>query len=390
VSDLSGRERRINVTFVIGSLALGGAETQLVRLVNGLDRTRFNASIITLWEGDDLVHQVAPDVAIHGSRLALGARRFPGRRAVMATRIILALVVKLRRQRPDMVHAYLPAAYILGGLAAWALRVRVIIASRRGLTSFDALGPRRWVAFLANRAIDVQICNSTAVRDWAVAREGIAVERMRVIHNGIDLPRLEEGLRLPPEWRSNGVAAAMVANLIRYKGHREVLAAVARVSREHPSFRLVLMGDGPELPALTELIRELGIGVNVILAGRQRNAAGLLQAFDFTLLGSSEEGFPNALMESMAAAVPVVSTAVGGVSELVDDRVHGRLVPYGDIGAMAEAITWMIDHPEERRRMGLNARDRIAKEFSTDFMVRKTTAVYEELLGDRSAARAAQ
>jgi glycosyltransferase involved in cell wall biosynthesis len=182
----------------------------------------------------------------------------------------------------------------------------------------------------------------------------------------------------------------MVANLIRYKGHREVLQAVSIVTGRHPSLRLVLMGEGPEQAGLLEQARDLGIVDNILFAGSRRDAASLMPAFDFTILGSSEEGFPNAVMESMAASVPVISTDVGGVPELLQDSVHGLLVPYGDPAAMARAISWMIEHPVERRRMGETARQLIADRFSTAQMVLETQAVYEELLGSRARALARQ
>jgi glycosyltransferase involved in cell wall biosynthesis len=182
----------------------------------------------------------------------------------------------------------------------------------------------------------------------------------------------------------------MVANFIGYKGHRQVLQAVGTVAKRHPSFRLVLIGDGPERPALTNLANELGIVGNVVFGGRHRDAPLLMRAFDFTVLGSFEEGFPNALMESMACGVPVVTTAVGGVTELVEDRVHGRLVPHGDPTAMADAIMWMIEHPHERRLMGERGMRRIADEFSTERMVGATQAVYEELLPRRTLALSAK
>ncbi len=377
--------RPIRVTFVIGSLAMGGAEAQLVRLANGLDRRRFRPSIICLWRGGELEGILSPDVSVTAIDLTRVSHRFIRSRVILAIRIFATLIHSLRRQRPDVVHAYLPTAYVLGSLAAWILRIPLIVAGRRGLTSFEIYGVARWrrLAQLANRAIDVHICNSRAVRDWAIAKEGIPMERTRVIHNGIDVPAMVPAFQLPEGWESAGPKAAMVANLIRYKGHREVLQAAAVVIKRHPSFRLVLIGDGPERTALMNLVQDLGIVDSITFAGSRGDAATLVQAFDFTILGSSEEGFPNALMESMACAVPVVATAVGGVPELVEDGTHGRLVPYGDPDVMAEAISWMIEHPEERRLMGEKARQWIADRFSTERMVSATQAAYEELLTRR-------
>ena len=376
----------IRVSYVIGSLAMGGAETQLVRLVNGLDRSRFTPSIVCLTQGGELEDVLSPDVPVIKLQGSRAASR-PTRSRLMGMQILAPLVRSLREQRPDVVHAYLPAAYVLGGLAAWLLRVRLIVAGRRGLTSIDVYKAAGWrvLARLANRVIDVYICNSRAVCDFAIAKESIPLKRLRVIPNGIDLPPLNLPSPLPAEWESEGARAAMVANFIAYKGHRGVLQAVAQVVKIHPSFRLVLIGDGLERAALTNLTRELAISDNVIFGGMRKDAARLLTAFDFTILGSSEEGFPNALMESMASEVPVVSTRVGGVPELVEDGVDGLLVPYGELPAMAAAITWMIEHPQERRRMGKAARRRIAEHFSTERMVTSTQAVYDELLHRRAA-----
>jgi glycosyltransferase involved in cell wall biosynthesis len=375
--------RPIRVSYVIGRLAVGGAETQLVRLVNGLDRTRFRPSIVCLSHGGELEDTVSPDVPVLAVYESRATNRLARSRVILGIRILTALGRGFRAQRPDVVHAYLPSGYFLGGLAAWLVRVPLIIASRRGLTSVDIYGAVWWrvLATLVNRVIDVHICNSRAVREVAVANESISIERTRVIPNGIDLPQLVPPPQLPPEWQSAGVKAAMVANFIGYKGHRGVLQAVARVREQHPSFRLVLIGDGPERADVTSLALELAVTDNVVFAGRRRDAARLVQLFDFTVLGSSEEGFPNALMESMASGVPVVSTAVGGVPELVEDGIHGRLVPYGDAAAMADAMIWMIEHPQERRQMGETARRRIAEDFSTERMIASTQAVYEEFLG---------
>jgi glycosyltransferase involved in cell wall biosynthesis len=371
----------IHVSYVIVSLAIGGAETQLVRLINGLDRDKFKPSLICLSDEAELEGALASDVAVArpaGSRSAADSDR--GRIAA-GRRAISILARELGHQRPDIVHAYLPAAYVPSALVAWSRRVPVTVAGRRGFTSGKVYGTAWWriLAGLANRVIDVQICNSNAVCEAAVAREGVKRERTRVIYNGIDLPALTRPA-LPPEMTSVEPQAVMVANLIPYKGHVHVLRAVAKVVQRRPRFRLVVIGDGQQRRALEQLAGELGLGEHILFAGRHKDAAAMVIGFDFSILGSSEESFPNAVMESMAAAVPVISTSVGGVTELVDDRVQGLLVPFGDVEAMATAITWMLDHPDERRRMGDAGRSRIAGNFSTERMVTQTEAVYEEFL----------
>lgn len=366
---------------MIGSLALGGAETQLVRLVNGLDRDRYRPSIICMSERGVLMDSLAKDVVVTVASETESPRRTRSR-VLLAARLLVGLARAIRDQRPHVVHSYLPAAYVLGSVAAWSAGVPLIVAGRRGVTLPDLYGTVRWrtLAKQANRVIDVHICNSKAVQRVAVWEEGIKPERTRVVYNGIDLPPSAPPAVLPADWQSRSVRAAMVANLIYYKGHRQVLEAVANVVNRYPSFLLVLMGEGPEREALGDAIQRLTIGGNVVFAGTRPDAPRLLTSFDFTILGSSEEGFPNAVMESMAVGVPVVATAVGGVPELIEDGVHGRLVKFGDVDAMAGAIEWMIEHPGERRLMGDAAMYRIGSEFSTERMVSQTEAVYEEFI----------
>jgi glycosyltransferase involved in cell wall biosynthesis len=382
--------RTIRITYVIGGLAIGGAETQLVRLVDGLDRRRFQPSIICLVEGGDLEDRIRHDVAVVKPSGPLTARGRRLRRIMVGLRALWLLLRALRRQQPEVVHAYLAAAYVPASLAAWIYRVPLIVAGRRGFTSSGIYlsVPWRLVAWLANRVIDLQICNSTAACEFVISHEGVKRERTRVINNGIDLPPLA-GAVLPPDLVSEGPQAVMVANLIRYKGHAEVLRAAARVVERHPDFRIVLLGDGPERSALKRLCADLDLETHVAFAGLRQDAARLIQGFDFSVLGSSEESLPNAVMESMAVGVPVVATNVGGVPELVGDGVHGKLVAYGDIEAMADAMIWMLEHPDERRRMGEAGRHRIATEFSTERMVTQTQDAYEDFLAIKASRQAA-
>jgi glycosyltransferase involved in cell wall biosynthesis len=309
-------------------------------------------------------------------------------RAILALRLLRTIGIGLRRQRPDILHAYLPTGYVLGGIAAWLIRVRVVIASRRGLTSYHVYRQRRWqwLARFANRVIDIHLCNSESVRTYAVEREGLDRSRTAVIYNGIDLPPLAPAPVLPLGWRPPGttVLAAVVANLIHYKGHRTLLEAVAKVVSEEPGFGLVLIGDGPERAALEAQVSRLRIANRVVFAGRRMNAAELIPCFDFTILSSTEEGFPNAVMESMAHAIPVVATAVGGTRELIEHGVTGILVAPGDSNAMADGIRRMAADPEGRRRMGDASRCRIGEQFGVNRMVEATQAVYQQFISDGS------
>jgi glycosyltransferase involved in cell wall biosynthesis len=380
---------RVRVTFIVGSLDIGGAERQLVRLANALDRSRFEPAILTWFGGGVLEKELAPDVPV--VKLGLGRVRLARGPAkiLLALNILRALFRELRALGPDVVDAYMFTAYVLGALAAWTVRVPVIIASRRGLVSY-ATYPARWrlVARLANQVIDLHLCNSEAVRRWAIEKERLPESRTAVIHNGLDLPA-PSALELDPAWRRNagGTLAVMIANFHGYKAHSMVLDAVAKLRRDHPEFKLVLFGDGDERENLQRQAAALALGTGVVFAGARPDAAEFLPAFDLSILASDEEGFPNVVMESMAAAVPVVATDVGGVPELVDDGVEGKLVPVRDPDALAAAIGWMIEHPAERRAMGEAGRRRIREHFSVAGMVSAHEELFTRLLGRHATVR---
>jgi glycosyltransferase involved in cell wall biosynthesis len=381
-----GTRRPLRVEFLIGSLDVGGAERQLVRLANALDPERFEPHIVTMMAGGPLEADVRPGIRVtHLTLRRASERRRTGQKGwiVQGLRLLYRLYAHLRAEQPDVLHAYLPAAYVMGALTGWTARIPVIIAGRRGLTSYHVYDVFRWrmLARLANRIVAVHLCNSEAVRSFAMEREGIPRDRTFVIPNGIDLP-VAPAPPLEAPWRAP-VTAAMIANFTAYKGHTDVLRAMRRVAAARPGFKVVLFGEGRERREIEGLSAELGLNGSVVLAGARPDAARFLPGFDFSLLASTQEGFPNAVMEAMASGVPPLATAVGGVPELVDDGVTGVLVPPSDPERLADALIWMIDHPDERRRMGEAARARIAAEFSTASMLARTEELYETLATGR-------
>jgi glycosyltransferase involved in cell wall biosynthesis len=177
----------------------------------------------------------------------------------------------------------------------------------------------------------------------------------------------------------------MIANFNAYKRHADVIEATALIVGRRPRFKLVLFGDGPEQASIERLVSQRHLERNVVLAGARLDAAELLPGFDLSVLASSKEGFPNALMESMARGVPVVATRVGGVPELVRDAQDGRLVDVARPDQLAAAILELLDAPELRRRMGAAGSARVRELFSAETMVARTESLYLQLLS--SAAR---
>jgi glycosyltransferase involved in cell wall biosynthesis len=235
----------------------------------------------------------------------------------------------------------------------------------------------------------VVLANSNAVRDSLVADDGFALGKLRVILNGVDTDRFQgpsQRTRLFPGVMGTLIVA--VGNMhSEVKGHRWLITAAAAVVSEFPNTRFVLVGDGSERPRFERQVAELGLTRNVVFLGQRPDIPEILSACDVAVLASRSEGMPNAILEYMAAGLPVVATAVGGTRDLVSNRATGYLVPPENSEALASAILDCLRNPEAARGIAENGRLMVERKFSFDRLVREVDALYSELLAGRKAGR---
>ncbi|MBI3780859.1 MAG: glycosyltransferase [candidate division NC10 bacterium] len=379
--------RTVNkILYIIGSLDIGGSEQQLIKLAVGLDRSRFNPVVCCLSKHGALRDELTK----HGVRVEIVSfrglsffRHLP--------RVLLQLgrlVLFIKRERPDIIHCILFWAYIIGTYAAKMAGVPIVIASRRGLGHFKANKPHDlFLERLANQMTDLIVANSEAVKEDVIREEKVEPSRIRVIHNGVDLSlydvqpetALRTSLGIPERARVIGV----VANLIHYKGHGFFLRACQEIKRKHPATKFLLIGEGPLRGELMALAKGLELESDVLFLGSRPDVPRLLALMDVVVLPSLEEGFPNAVLEAMAARKPVVASRVGGVPEAVVHGETGILVPPKDPAALAEAIRWLLEHPVEAARFGEAGRHRVAERFDLSTMVLQYEVVYERLVGEK-------
>jgi glycosyltransferase involved in cell wall biosynthesis len=288
--------------------------------------------------------------------------------------------------RPVLVHGFLFWAYILGTYAAKAAGVPIVISSRRGLGNFKA-GHAHYLLLerLANVMTDLWVANSETVRQDTARQEGVDPARIRVIPNGVDSDRfaaspdrsaLRRRLGLPVD----GPLLLTVSNLIHYKGHGTLLEAMPLITRTHPTAMIVLAGDGPMRVEIDRRIATSGLAESVRLLGERRDVPDLLRAADLLVHPSDEEGFPNAILEAMAAGLPVVATRVGGTPELVLDGATGILVPPRSPTDLAAAVSRLLADPSLADQMGAAGRERAVREFPLARMVEQTETLYAEVL----------
>ncbi len=379
-ADAAEPGQRIRVLFVIGTLEIGGAETQLAELVGGLDRRRFDPAVCCLGETGPLAERVEAS----GARVyALGFHGFKQRSYIASFPHVIRTLWRfwrtIRHERPQIVHAMLFWAYVLSAFVGRAARVPVIVASRRSLGHFKAEKPHfLFIERMANRLTDLVIANSAAVRSDSIAHEHLDPKRVLVIHNGLSLQRFQThktiAASLAPAPR-----VLVVANLIVYKGHRYFLEAWPRVVRRFPAARAQFAGQGPMLEALQQQANELGIASSVDFLGRRSDVPELLSQCDLFVHPSLEEGYPNAVLEAMAAGAPIVATAVGGTVEAITDGETGLLVPAADAQALERAMLRLLEDRVFAARLASQAASVARSRFDIGRVVERYQAIYAQL-----------
>ncbi|MDD5556204.1 MAG: glycosyltransferase [bacterium] len=370
--------------YVTLAMEYGGAEGQLAELACGLDPDRFRPHLCCIRGAGPLLRPFAerriPRTVFDFPPLDYAGKARSARQLLREVRTVARL---MRVVRPHLVHGVLPVACVVAGLAARLAGVPLIVTGRRSLGLYrDGRPLLRFLERVVGRRTDRVVANSEAVLADAIARERLSPEKVLVIRNGVRIPAA------PPRasWRDivgeeiGGPVVCLPANFFPYKGHMDFLEAAAAVAREAPRARFVLVGDGSLRAAIERRAAEPGLAGRVRLLGVRPDCRDIMALSDVVVLASHEEGFPNVVLEAMAAGRPVVATRVGGVPEAVEDGVTGLLVPARDPAALAGAIGRLLSDRDAARRMGMRGLDRARREFTVERMVGAYEDLYEELL----------
>jgi glycosyltransferase involved in cell wall biosynthesis len=300
----------------------------------------------------------------------------------------LGLVPFIRARRIALIHTVLPNSYIVGSIANFWVGSRSLIMSRVGLNSYQQKHPlRRFVERrLCHRKISAAVGNCAAILK-ELRDEGIPESKLRLVRNGIDIADFSwqmiarDGARDALGLPSTAIVISAVANLHVYKGHVDLLRALHSVRRAMPDWILLAVGrniDGNQA-RLEALAEELGIRRHVRFLGQRTDVPTILSAADIHVSCSHTEGLPNNILEAMCAHLPVVATAVGGVSELVVDHQTGMLVPPHQPIKLGQAILALAGAEAERHRMGALGRMRVASHFAIDRSVDAWARLYAEV-----------
>jgi len=375
------RERkRVHVVFSIDTMSVGGTEMNAVRTAERLDRERYRLSVVTLRGEGPLTERY--------ERMGVPVLRFPIQNLYGSETVRqgVRLARFLRDERVSVVHCHDQYSNFFSTMAARWARVPVVIASKRWLHS-------PWRYRIANgvgfRAATRVIANSDAVAASLQRDDWLSRGRVVVVPNFVDdaafgapTSNVRQAWVRELGLEPDAVVVGIVASLLPIKDHATLLRAVAALVPEWPTLRLVIVGQGPESERLRALTDELRIAHAVRFAGLRPQVPSFHFLFDISALSSVSEGFPNSLVEAMAAGRPIVATDVGGVRDAVRDGENGLLVPAGDAPSFADALRVLLRDADLRRRMGAVGAQRAREEFHAAAVVASLERLYDQLLAN--------
>lgn len=378
------RDGRIHVMQVTFGMGIGGMERVIMDLCRYVDSTRFRFSVCCLSVRGALAEQIeAEGVPVifceNQTRTGKYLRGFE-----------LARI--FREHRPDILHTHNTTAFIdglIGARLAGGVPVKIH-------TDHCKNYPIEWrwtlAENVASRLVDRVVAVSHHTRQELMHYEGIADDKVTVIHNGIN-PRLTRNasaaeLRRELGLDPNHIVLGTVGRLEPQKGLDLFLNAVPRVARESPAARVLIVGGGSLEQELKAQASALGIADRVIFSGWRTDAIDLMQLLDCFVTTSNFEGLPMVLLEAMAFAKPIVATAVGGVPELVEHGFNGLLINDRDPDHVADALLTVARDDVYRTRLGQNSRARYTERFTAQTMAAAYQQIYERYFQQKKAQAA--
>ena len=370
---------RKRILQIIPTLDRAGAEKQLTLLARGLPRDEFEVHVCALTRGGPLLadlREVGIPVTLIGKRWKFDPRAY------------VRLLGLIRSLKPDLIHTWLFAANSYGRAAGLACGVPCLVASERCVDPWKGWRDMLVDRYLARRTARI-VANSTAVRDFYV-RQGLPAEKFVVIHNGIapaepspiSRQALLAELGLPEKARLVG----LVGRLWPQKRVKDAIWAADMIKFVRDDVHLLIIGDGPQYDRLRRFRDQVRIRDKVHFLGHRDDVARIMPHLDALWSTSAYEGQSNAIMEAMAAGVPVVATDIPGTRDLVVPEETGFLVSIHDLeskvrrAAFARNTNTLLEDRELAHRMGQSARQRILREFNVEKMVQRHAELYQELL----------
>ena len=386
-------DRKINILYVITKLELGGAQKQLLSLLKGLDKERFNPYILSAYDG--LLVNAAQDI----EGLELIRCRFL-ERPIHPVKDILALFFIYRfikNNQIDIVHTHSSKAGVLGRLAASAAGVKNIIHTVHGwsfhnyqgkITYYFYLLLEKLCASLSSAIIVVSQWDKRLALQQAVGRQ----DKYKLIRYAVNYEEFKNNTEAVGVRKEFGLSEAdlvvgMVACFKPQKAPLDFIKLASVIKKDFPAAKFILVGDGVLRKKISVLIKKLNLEEQIILTGWRNDIARILSCLDIFVLTSLWEGLPIIVLEAMAAGLPVVATDTGGISEVVLHGATGYLVKPQDRRALQDRVKELLMKPGLRKEFGKFAVLALdSDKYSLATMLKNTTQLYSDLFFGRENA----
>lgn len=395
-----GAPEPVRVLRIIARLNIGGPAIHTVLLTSGVQERGFDCTLVTGMrsetEGD--MSYLAREAGIEPRVVAEIGRELTWRNDWMA---FWKLVGIMRELRPTIVHTHTAKAGAIGRFAAIVARVPIIVHTFHGHVFHGYFGPRktrafleieRWLGRFTTRIVAIserqraELCETYRVAPcscFTVIPLGFDLRGFAVAERQRGALRHALGV---PEPR---MLVGIVGRLVPIKNHAMFLDVARRILDAGIDADFIIVGDGESRPEIEDRVRELGLVDRMHFLGWRRDLDVIYADLDVVALTSNNEGTPVAVIEAMAAGRAVVSTAVGGVADVIEHEVSGLLVPAGDVDGFARATLDLLGNSSRRSRLGMAARHRALSRYGSERLVDDVSRLYRELLAEKRPATAA-
>lgn len=349
-----------------------GGQEQLFSLIEGMHRS-----------GHEVLLASPSNAPLSGRVAGLGIRTFDFRQEMeLSHQAFRKLFLLLRNHRPDIVHFNTPLPILPGGVAARILSRKgeriITVCSRRVNFPLKFFTSRWKYNFLLDRILTV----SESIRK-TLLNNGVRSRLVETVYEGIDPEWIDAQQQPNPPFDTDQLVIGTVAHLSREKGHADILKALSLIRAKCPKTSCVFVGEGLMRGKLEASASMLGIKDIVHFTGFRKDSEALMKHFDIFILPSLSEGLSSAIMSAMACGLPVISTKVGGIPELVVNEETGLLVEPSSPFQLAEALNRLLNSSEERMKFGKAGRKIVESRFTIERKLERTEYHYNMLLSLR-------
>jgi len=360
----------MRVIQVIGTLQVGGAENQVVQLANGFLLKGIDSHFVCLTDADTQ-NSKAIESSVKKYILPLLKRK--------QVSCVVRMVNLFRDIHPDIVQSHMFHTNLYVAIAARIAQVPVVIATEHGKNLWKNTIHHFIERQIISPLVSMRIAVSEDIKNIRIASGDVPEKKIAVVPPCVNLPAepisLENGRLL---------RIGAVGRLVEAKNYPMLIRVLAQLLAMNVPARVTFIGDGPERNKLETLSFALGVEKFIQFSGFQDDVSKWLKKFDVIAFSSIREGTPVAMLEAMAAGVPVVATDVGGIPDVIDDGVNGLLIPSQDVSAMVKALQLLSKNYLVRCRLATAGRQRIIESYSRDIICGRYLQIYQSLLSEKT------